>query len=144
VWGNTVSAYVPGADRTSLTPVQIGTGNDWQAMSSANACFYLLLQKKDGSLWSLDASEHRIIKPAGSYKPLAFKKIDWDKDIAVFAAGGDDIGIILTPTGEVWSWGRIIGEHGAKDFWGPKNEQLNPQYRHVDEPRLVSVIGAGK
>ena len=123
------------------TPTQIGTENDWQSFSSSPGDFYHILRKKDGSLWALDASEHRWIKPASQYKPIVLRKINFNKDIAAYAAGGDNIGIILTSDGEVWTWGRVLGEYSPKDFWDPKNhKQLFPKYKNIDKPWQVSNI----
>ncbi len=122
------------------TPIQIGTENDWQSFSSAPGCFYHLLRKKNGSLWALDASEHRMIKPAPKYKPIPLRPINFNKDIATYAAGGDNIGIILTPDGEVWTWGNVIGEHSPKDFFGPNYKRLDPKYKVIDQPWQVSNI----
>ena len=140
-FGLEANFYV-GTDDTNLitTPTQIGTENDWQSFSSAQGCFYHLLRKKDGSLWALDASEHRIIKPASEYKPIPLRRINFNKDIAAYAAGGDDIGIILTPDGEVWTWGRVLGEHSQKDFRGPNNTYTPPKYKIMDKPWQLSNI----
>jgi len=46
----------------------------------------------------------------------------------------------LTRDGEVWTWGSVIGEHSPKDFWGPKNSQLHPNYKTIDKPWQVSNI----
>jgi RNA polymerase sigma factor (sigma-70 family) len=145
-WGLKADIYNGGPDHgldgsfAQITPTQIGTQNDWQSFSSAQGCFYHLLRKKDGSLWALDASEHRRIKPASEYKPIPLRRINFNKDIAAYAAGGDDIGIILTPDGEVWTWGRVLGEHSQKDFRGPKGKQLFPKYEIIDKPWQVSNI----
>jgi RNA polymerase sigma factor (sigma-70 family) len=144
VWGNKAKVYASSGDNSSLAPVQIGSENDWQSISSATGCFYLLLRKKDGSLWVLDVSEHRIIKPDNKYKPLAFRRIKFDKNIAAFAAGGDNMGIILTGDGEVWTWGRVLGEHSQKDFWGPKNQRRDPKYRNIDKAWQVSNVESDK
>jgi alpha-tubulin suppressor-like RCC1 family protein len=68
------------------------------------------------------------------------RKIDFHKDIAAYAAGGDTIGIVLTPDGEVWTWGKVIGQHSPKDFWGPDDQQLYPKYKVIDKPWQVSII----
>jgi alpha-tubulin suppressor-like RCC1 family protein len=143
-WGNEARFYAPSGDTSGLTPARVGKDDDWQAMSSPPGCLYMLLRKKDGSLWTLDASEHRRVKQDNEYKPLAFRKLDFSKDIAAFAAGGDNMGIILTGEGEVWTWGRVIGEHSPKDFWGPKNQRLDPKYRNIGKPWRVANIDTGK
>ncbi len=146
-WGLKADIYNGGPDNgldgssAQLTPVQIGTENDWQSISSAQYGFYLLLKKKDGSIWALDASEHRIIKKDGSqYKPIVPKKIDLNADIAAYAAAGDSIGVVLTPDGEVWTWGNVLGEHTSKDFVGKNHKWLRPKYRKIDHPWRVANI----
>jgi hypothetical protein len=120
--------------------MQVGTDNDWQSCASPPGGFYHMLTKKDGSLWALDASEHRRVKPDAEYKPVKLRRIDLHKDIAAFAAGGDDLGVVLTRDGEVWTWGTVIGEHSPKDFWGPKGESLHPKYRSITKPWQLSNI----
>jgi alpha-tubulin suppressor-like RCC1 family protein len=145
-WGLKADIYNGGPDKgldgslAQITPTQIGTESDWQSFSSSPGCFYLLLRKKDGSLWALDASEHRTIKPASQYKPIPLRKINFNTDIAAYAAGGDTIGIVLTPNGEVWTWGRVLGQHSPKDFWGPNDTRLFPEYENIDKPWQVSNI----
>ena len=140
-WGNEANFYTGAPDRSSnATPTQIGSDNDWQSFSSTAGCFYHLLRKKDGSLWALDASEHRIVKPDSQYKPITLRRINWSRDIAAYTAGADNMGIILTPGGEVWTWGRVLGEHSQKDFWGPDHKSLHPDYRNIDTPWLVSNV----
>jgi alpha-tubulin suppressor-like RCC1 family protein len=144
-WGLKADIYNGGPDNgldgsdVPLTPVQIGTESDWQSFSSSPGCFYLLLRKKDGSLWALDASEHRTIKPASQYKPMAPRKIDFHKDIAAYAAGGDNIGLILTPDGEVWTWGNVLGELSYKDYQA-KGKQLFPKHKVINQPWQVFNI----
>ena len=146
-WGLKADIYNGGPDngldgsRAQITPTQIGTESDWQSFSSSPGCFYLLLRKRDGSLWALDASEHRTIKSPNAYKPIAPQEISFQKDIAAYAAGGDNMGFILTPDGEVWTWGRVLGEHPPKDFWDQNNsKQLFPKYKNLDKPWQVSNV----
>jgi RNA polymerase sigma factor (sigma-70 family) len=145
-WGLKANIYNGGPDGgldstfAQRTPIQIGTENDWQSFSSSPGDFYHLLRKKDGSLWALDASEHRMIKPASKYKPIPLRQINFNKEIATYAAGGDNIGIILTRDGEVWTWGNVIGEHSQKDFFGPNHKRLDPKYKVIDQPWQVSNI----
>jgi alpha-tubulin suppressor-like RCC1 family protein len=140
-WGLEANFYTQTRDKSlNATPMQVGTETDWQSCSSQPGGFYHILRKKDGSLWALDASEHRSVKPDSEYKPIPLRKIDWHKDIAAFAAGGDDIGVVLTRDGEVWTWGKVIGEHSPKDYWGPKHEQLFPKFKIIDKPWQLSNI----
>jgi RNA polymerase sigma factor (sigma-70 family) len=143
-FGNKADIYTGSSDKTvSLTPQQIGTDTDWQFISSAPGCFYHLLRKKDGSLWALDASEYRRIKPDSEYKPVVLKKIDLNADIAAYAASGDNIGVVLTRDGEVWTWGNVLGEYAQKDFFkkvGNRYEDIDPKYRKIDHPWRVANI----
>jgi RNA polymerase sigma factor (sigma-70 family) len=143
-WGMEANFYTSATDSSlNSTPMQIGTENDWQSISSAPGCFYHLLRKKDGSLWVLDASELGHIKPDSEYKPIVPRKIDFNADIAAYAAGGGSIGVVLTRDGEVWTWGRVLGEHSQKDFWGPKGKWIDPKYRKIEQPWRVSNIDSG-
>ena len=145
-WGLKADIYNGGPDNgldgslAQLTPTQIGTENDWRSFSSAQGCFYLLLRKNDGSLWALDASEHRTIKSPNSYKPIVPKKIDFNADIAAYAAGGDSIGVVLTPDGEVWTWGSVIGELSPKDYREPNGQPAYPKLRTVEHPWQILNI----
>ncbi len=146
-WGLKADIYNGGLDHgldgsfAQITPTQIGTDNDWESISSAQGCFYHILRKKDGSLWALDASEHRTIKSPNAYKLIVPRKINFNKDIATYAAGGDNIGIILTPDGEVWTWGNVLGEHPPSDYFGPIPHEVKfPKIRVVEKPWQVSNI----
>ena len=145
-WGLKANIYNGGPDHgldgsfAQIIPTQIGTESDWQSISSAPGCFYHILQKKDGSLWALDASEHRTVKPASEYKPVKPQKIDLHKDIAAYAAGGDNIGIVLTHDGEVWTWGNVLGDHPPSDYFGAKGKQFFPKHKIIEKPWQVSNI----
>jgi alpha-tubulin suppressor-like RCC1 family protein len=140
-WGLDAEIYTGAADKSlNATPEQIGTENDWQSISSSPGDFYHILKKKDGSFWALDASEHRTIKPASEYKPIKFQKLDLPQDIVAYAAGGDNIGVVLTRDGEVWTWGNVIGDHAPNAFWGPNNQQLFPKYKVMDKPWQLSIV----
>lgn len=141
-WGNRANFYTGVADTNlNATPMQVGIDSDWQSISSSRGCFYHILKKKDGSFWALDGSELRTGKPASEYKPIKAKKLDLPKDIVAYAAGGDNIGIVLTADGEVWTWGRVLGEHSPKDFWDQNSgRQMFPKYKNLDKPWQVSNI----
>ncbi|MDB6026186.1 MAG: regulator of chromosome condensation [Verrucomicrobiales bacterium] len=140
-WGLKANFYTKAADESSnATPMQVGTENDWKSCASSPSCFYHILQKTDGSLWALDASEHRTVKEAKQYKPITLRKIDLHKDIAAFTAGGDNIGMVMTPDGEVWTWGRVVGEFAPKDYMSNKGEQLFPKSKDIDKPWQLSNL----
>ena len=138
-WGNEANYYtgLP-EDNGNATPQQVGTGTDWVSCASSPGCLYHILTKKDGSLWALDASEHRWVKPANQYKPLKILPLKVPKNIATYTAGGDNIGVVLTREGEVWTWGNVLGEHAYSDYQGPNDQQKFPQLRVMTTPWQVS------
>lgn len=139
-WGNKAHLYTGTVDTNlDAIPTQVGTDNDWQSISSSCGCFYHLLRKKDGSFWALDGSELRTVKPDLEYRPIGFKRLQLPKDIIAFAAGGDNMGVVLTHKGEVWTWGNVIGDHSSTDFLGPDNTYLDPKYKIMDKPWQLSI-----
>jgi hypothetical protein len=68
------------------------------------------------------------------------KKINVNNDIAAYAAGGDNIGIILTPDGEVWTCGSVFGELSPKDYRGPNGKRIDPKLRVVEQPWQLSNL----
>ena len=146
-WGREAKFYTQTGDASlNAIPMQVGTDNDWQSCASSSGGFYHVLTKKDGSLWALDASEHRRVKPDSEYKPVRLRKIDLHKDIVAFAAGGDNMGVVLTRDGEVWTWGRVMGEHAQKVSREPSGKQVILQYetRSIEKPWQLSNIDSSK
>lgn len=142
-WGYEANYYTGASKSMNHTPMQVGTDTDWASCHAPAGGFYTLLRKKDGSLWAMDASDHRMLKPDKEYKPIIFKKIDFDKDIVAYTAGGDSLGVVLTADGEVWTWGSVLGEHSPKDFEGPHHSMVIPTFTMVDHPwRLSNVDSA--
>jgi RNA polymerase sigma factor (sigma-70 family) len=140
-WGNEARFYTQTYDPSlNATPMQVGTETDWRSCASSPGCLYHILTKKDGSFWALDASEHRTVKPDAAYKPVKLHKLDLPKDIVAFTAGGDNIGVVLTRDGEVWTWGTVIGDHSSKDYFGPKGRQLFPKHKIIEKPWQLSNI----
>jgi alpha-tubulin suppressor-like RCC1 family protein len=99
-----------------LTPVRLGSDSDWQSCSASEEArdLYVLLRKKDGSIWVMESS----MAEGGL---LHLKQIKLKGDLVALAGGGggghgdnyvhDGIctGIGLTRDGEVWTWGRALG-----------------------------------
>src|SRR6266516_5620553 len=88
---------------------RVGTGTDWQAISRGG-WFYQTLLKKDGSLWAMQLRNVTIGSPP---EPLQLTRVDVGKDLMAFGAGQghDAFGVALTREGEVWTWGKVLGEH---------------------------------
>jgi alpha-tubulin suppressor-like RCC1 family protein len=102
----------------SATPLRVGTNADWQRIAASH-WWYQTLQKRDGTLWVLDATEYNEIKAPTAYKPAALRRLDLPRQVAAFASGNGHgvapgsrapIGVVLTRDGEVWTWGMVLGE----------------------------------
>jgi len=142
-WGNEARFYTQNYDPSlAATPTRVGTETDWQSCASSPGCLYHILTKKDGSFWALDASEHRAVKPDASYKPVKLRKLDLPRDIVAITAGGDDIGIVMTRDGAVWTWGTVIGEFSQKDYMGPNGRPALPKSRVIERPWQLSNINS--
>lgn len=139
-WGLEAHYYTGAGTNMDDEPMQVGTDSDWASCASSSSGFYQLLRKKDGSLWAMDASDHRRVKPDSEYKPVKFVKIDLNKDIVAYIAGGDNIGVALTRDGEVWTWGNVLGEHSLKDFFGPNHQAKYPKFKLVQTPWQLSNV----
>ena len=140
-WGNSANFYT-GVTDTNLNaiPMQVGTDTDWQSISSARGCFYHILKKKDGSFWALDGSELRTGKPAPEIKPFKFKKLDLPKDIVAYAAGNDNLGVVLTRNGEVWTWGNVLGQHPHSDYFGTRPREVKfPKIEVRNKPWQLTI-----
>jgi RNA polymerase sigma factor (sigma-70 family) len=125
-WGREANVYTGATDPAALaTPHQVGNDTDWQSSASSPGGFYTVLMKKDGSLWAMDASDHRTVKPDPQYQPVKFQKMPLRQDIAAYAGGGDGFGVILTRDGEVWTWGSVLGEKATS------------KPLHSDSPRVI-------
>lgn len=117
-WGRDAQDYAGAETDTApkLTPRRIGTNDDWVACSSFGTPRYHLLKKKDGSLWELRAPDQQSSRLPVAGAPLQFDRVDLQKQSAAFAAAGrGGIAVVLTPDGEVWTWGRVFGERPFMD-----------------------------
>ena len=52
----------------------------------------------------------------------------------------DDTGVVLTREGEVWTWGRVLGE--PPPYEGPKGELIFPEDRVIAKPWQLSNVDA--
>jgi alpha-tubulin suppressor-like RCC1 family protein len=135
LWASGVNAVVfTGVNNqtSGAALVRVGNDNDWQACSTGS--FYLILLKKDGSVWAMDASDR-------TKRYAQLKKISLQKDIvAIAGAGGaSGVGVALTRDGEVWTWGKVIGEQVATFRGSGGNGQLvEPKHAVLDKPWQLS------
>ena len=108
-------------------PLRVGTDGDWQTISPLGSK-YRLLMKKDGSLWEMRNSPLRVTR-------LNFDDQHW---VAYSGNGVSPLGVILTDQGEVWSWGRVLGENK------PERKSLQALSRFLQRLRLRGDWGASR
>jgi alpha-tubulin suppressor-like RCC1 family protein len=146
-WGRNAGIYTgTPIQLLNETPARVGTNSDWKTCSSSEY-FYHVLQKKDGSLWALDASDYAFVNKT-NYRPVALKPIYLKKDVVAFGATGRSImGVALTREGEVWTWGKVLGEYtsgnatlqSVADAIKWKTDRFQPKPIMRSEPWLLPI-----
>ncbi len=48
-----------------------------------------------------------------TYEPRRLRRIEFQQHIAAFATGRRGLGVVLTPEGQVWTWGEALGQETA-------------------------------
>jgi alpha-tubulin suppressor-like RCC1 family protein len=118
-WGRNAEVYTGLSSNMDATPMRVGTNSDWRSISDCNGWWCEGLIKKDGSLWLMDASDGGWNGPRPPFKPPQFLPAPFQKPYAAYAGGsahalapGDhrSVGVVLTPEGEVWTWGIMMGD----------------------------------
>ena len=121
-WGRNAHVYTGVRDQAlDAKPTRVGSSSDWRAISaSAGWWWFQGLTKTDGSLWLMDASDGKPNGPRSPFKPVQFRRCEFQKDYVAYAAGDAHapapgvyapIGVALTRDGEVWTWGSVLGEY---------------------------------
>lgn len=110
-WGRMAQRYTGDLDTNHCrVPVQVGSQSDWQTIAPAG-WWYQLLQKRDGSIWSLDAKPVENESTAWPAKPV---QVAVPGRVVAFAAGaGPRLGVAINDSGEIWTWGRVLGVTSA-------------------------------
>jgi len=119
-WGLQADRYTGVTDTAQdAIPRRVGTNSDWRNICATTGWWCNGLIKKDGSLWFMDASEGKPNGPRNPYQPVQFRRAEFHKDYVAYAAGAvhaagagvhGPIGVVLTPNGEVWTWGMVLGD----------------------------------
>jgi alpha-tubulin suppressor-like RCC1 family protein len=119
-WGQQAHVFTGDSDpATESIPTRVGTDSDWRTISDCTDWWCQGLTKKDGSLWFMDASDGKPNGPQSPFKPVRFRRVEFQKDYAAYAAGAvhaaapgvhGPIGVVLTRQGEVWTWGMVLGD----------------------------------
>ena len=117
-WGRQAHLLTGLSDKKrDASPVRVGTNSDWRSVSSGSFLWHLGLIKQDGSLWYMDEPAARQYGPVGSY--AQFQLVDSPRPFAAYVGVGahaaapgvhGPLGVILTPDGEVWTWGMVLGD----------------------------------
>ena len=144
-WGTDADIYTGGDKTRNDTPVQVGTDQDWQACGASFAGPCALFKKRDGSLWALDDVQDQRSKRLGDHawelQPVPFRRIPLHKEVVAFAGGYQKLGVALTRNGEVWTWGRVVGDHATSDYRGPNGDWQQPKFTTRDTPwRLLNSM----
>lgn len=129
-WGNNkVGAIGTGSYQAYAVPVQIGTDNDWVAISMGRA--HSLALKKDGSIWGCgEATLGALGKQSSSYCNNWVKVADADNWNAIYAI--DKASYALKEDGTLWAWGE-----NYKNLLGL---ELGEEYEYTDTPTKVTAI----
>jgi alpha-tubulin suppressor-like RCC1 family protein len=119
-WGREAHVYTESQNPAlDTTPTRVGTNSDWASIPACGLWWCQGLTKKDGSLWLMDASDGEPNGPGPPYKPVRFKRVELQKDVAAYTAGAAHaaapgvhapIGVAVTRDGEVWTWGLMLGD----------------------------------
>lgn len=126
-WGYEAWIFTGSHDSSALT--RIGTESDWENVSCCGSD-YLVLTKRDGSLWNMT--------PRDFEKPAKLNRIEFRKNIVAIGGGGS-LGVAITRDGEVWTWGRTIGEDVMRFEGSGKNaHEIDPKFHVFDEPWQLS------
>jgi RNA polymerase sigma factor (sigma-70 family) len=127
-WGREAHKFTGLADQAmNATPHRVGSDSNWRAICPSGWLFHIL-QKKDGSLWELSAEAVAPIAPP------RVARLEVNKDAVAFAGRGRTSrphGVVLTRTGEVWTWGKVLGE------W-TRGQGVEPEPLLREKPWLLS------
>ena len=126
-WGYDAWIFTGSHDGSTLT--RIGTDSDWEKVSCCGS-HYLMLAKRDGSLWSMS--------PPDFGKPAKLNRVELQKNIIAIGGGGG-LGVALTRDGEVWTWGKTIGEDVMRFEGSGKNSRtIDPKFHVFNQPWQLS------
>jgi hypothetical protein len=119
-WGRNAHVYTATHDQTLNTkPARVGTDSDWKSIPACGWWWCQGLTKKDGSFRLMDASEFDANGPNRPIKTVRFRQLEMPKETVAFTAGAahgagagvhGPIAVAVTPGGEVWTWGLVLGD----------------------------------
>jgi alpha-tubulin suppressor-like RCC1 family protein len=118
-WGRQAHIYTGVSPAQDVTPTRVGIDSDWRTISAAAGWWCQGLTQKDGSMWLMDASDGQPNGPRSPYKPVRFRRVEFQKDYVTYAAGAvhaaapgvhGPVAVVLTRDGEVWTWGMVLGD----------------------------------
>jgi len=133
-WGREAHNFTGVEDQSrDAIPTRVGKDADWKAICPSGF-LYQLLQKRDGSLWSMVAETGGMPKPR-------LTRIDLKNEVIAFASRGNSerpTGVILTRDGEVWTWGKILGAHTQP------NQKLQTVSKALEKLHWRNQLGKSK
>jgi len=124
-------------------PTQVGTDNDWAAVSIAGSS--TIAVKTDGTLWawgSNDKGQLGIGNPDDLYKTNVPIQVGSETDWAKVFTGRAQLAYAIKTDGSLWSWGNFgnyIGYAGAN----LDNNYRTPHQIGIDTWKTITVTGFG-
>jgi len=119
-WGRSAHRLTGVTDTNlDVVPMRVGTNSDWRSIGPSFVWWSCGLIKQDGSLWIMDVRDKPTEEQPKFHQPVRFLPVPFQGDHVAFVAGmahgaesgvHGPIGVILTPDGEVWTWGMVLGD----------------------------------
>lgn len=139
-WGRNDNGQL--GDGTSIDknrPVQIGTDNDWDKISSAGSDqvtngYYTIALKKDGTLWSWGSNEVGQLGDETNNRRFTPKKIS--SEVWKSISAGIRYTLAVKADGTVWGWGQLFQ---ILDPWNTQGLYIN-----VKSPIQITSFGQCK
>ena len=138
-WGNNTKGQLgAGATTNSVTPLQIGLGNTFKAISAGFG--HSLALKKDGTLWAWGDNSFGQLgnnSTASSSVPI---QIGSDNDTYTAISAGLNFSLAVKSNGTLWAWGdNSFGQLGI----GDDNTKLSTVPIQVGTDNDYTAISAG-
>jgi alpha-tubulin suppressor-like RCC1 family protein len=136
VWGlNDWGMLGDGTEEKRISPVRIGTDNDWAYVSAGWS--HSVALKTDGSLWAWGSNSHGQLGDGAEIHRYSPVRIGTDNDWS-FISAGDSFNIAIKTDGSMWGWGsNAFSQIG--DFVNGKNVYIPTRIGSDNDWAFVST-----